>query len=256
MQSRTTEAGAWTASVQDYVNATQAPADVLRHELLLPAFLSFLGDVRGRAVLDVGCGDGTLLGRLRQLGADVAGIDSSPEMLHIARSVLPDVPLYCHDCTRPVPELLAGRFDGITANMVFHCVRDWGTVPGHLVRCLEPGGWLAFSILHPAFHQSPEQIAALKALTPRHSVWSFPVEAPYLQERAYEKTVANSAVTVTNWHRPISDYVRALVGAGLLIEAVDEPLLSAEAAQGAQFHASLLPRFLFVRAVRAGSRRG
>jgi ubiquinone/menaquinone biosynthesis C-methylase UbiE len=48
--------------------------------------LTLLGDVRGRYVLDVGCGDGDLAVELWRRGATVTGIDASPEMVEAARA--------------------------------------------------------------------------------------------------------------------------------------------------------------------------
>ncbi|WP_457624233.1 class I SAM-dependent methyltransferase, partial [Persephonella sp.] len=43
--------------------------------------IDLLGDIKGKKILDVGCGDGTLTLELVNRGADVIGIDSSPEMV-------------------------------------------------------------------------------------------------------------------------------------------------------------------------------
>src|SRR5215831_19034358 len=48
--------------------------------------LTLLGDVRGRDVLDVGCGDGDLAVELWRRGAAITGIDASPEMVEAARA--------------------------------------------------------------------------------------------------------------------------------------------------------------------------
>jgi SAM-dependent methyltransferase len=45
-----------------------------------------LGDVRGKTVLDFGCGAGQNLIPLRMRGADVIGIDISPQLVDIARA--------------------------------------------------------------------------------------------------------------------------------------------------------------------------
>jgi SAM-dependent methyltransferase len=48
--------------------------------------LQFLGDVRGRALLDVGTGTGRAALTLARAGARVTGIDASAEMLHVAEA--------------------------------------------------------------------------------------------------------------------------------------------------------------------------
>ena len=47
--------------------------------------LELVGDVRGRRVLDVGCGDGDLAIDLTKRGARVVGIDSSSVMINAAK---------------------------------------------------------------------------------------------------------------------------------------------------------------------------
>src|SRR4029079_17187809 len=52
--------------------------------------LSEAGDLRGRRVLDVGCGTGTLATWLAEhAAARVWGVDASPEMLAVARAKVP-----------------------------------------------------------------------------------------------------------------------------------------------------------------------
>jgi ubiquinone/menaquinone biosynthesis C-methylase UbiE len=49
--------------------------------------LRCLGDVKGKTVLDVGCGDGALTYRIAKKGADVIGIDNSEEGIKLAKEI-------------------------------------------------------------------------------------------------------------------------------------------------------------------------
>src|SRR5262245_53936637 len=50
------------------------------------SFLQLIGDVKGKRVLDVGCGDGHYTRILRKAGAaEVVGIDISDRMIKLAR---------------------------------------------------------------------------------------------------------------------------------------------------------------------------
>ena len=52
-----------------------------------PSALALLGDLSGRSVLDLGCGEGHYTRLLRQLGADqVLGVDLSSDMIELARA--------------------------------------------------------------------------------------------------------------------------------------------------------------------------
>ncbi|MFE7583187.1 class I SAM-dependent methyltransferase [Streptomyces gardneri] len=57
---------------------------------MLAAFVEKVDTVDGpRAVADLGCGTGRVAGHLRELGADVFGVDLSPGMIAVARETYP-----------------------------------------------------------------------------------------------------------------------------------------------------------------------
>lgn len=49
--------------------------------------LAHVGEVGGRAVLEIGCGDGRLAVKLAEMGAEVSAIDASPAMVSAAREL-------------------------------------------------------------------------------------------------------------------------------------------------------------------------
>ena len=53
--------------------------------LEMPATLELLGNVKGKKVLDYGCGSGIYLKLLKERGANIKGFDISEEMLKIAK---------------------------------------------------------------------------------------------------------------------------------------------------------------------------
>lgn len=65
------------------------------HREQLDFALRALGDVRGKWILDVGCGSGRISRHLAELGAQVRGIDFAPKVIDIARRQSPpDNPTY------------------------------------------------------------------------------------------------------------------------------------------------------------------
>src|SRR3954469_8105839 len=68
-------------SAKYHTNRPRAVSDYTE----LPAVVSLAGDVKGKRVLDVGCGPGRHSKRLLAKGAHVTGIDISEEMVNIAR---------------------------------------------------------------------------------------------------------------------------------------------------------------------------
>ena len=100
-----------------------------------------------RAVLDLGCGNGTYLAefRVRTAGARVIGADLSPEMLQAARTRLgAGVGLTRSDATA-LP-FAAGTFDLVLMSHVLQLVADVDRCVAEVGRGLAPGGCLVATV--------------------------------------------------------------------------------------------------------------
>lgn len=113
--------------------------------------LQILGDIAGKAVLDLGCGAAAWTVALARRGAGPVGIDSSPGQLGQARRVVREAGL-------ELPLVLADAEQLPFTDESFDVVAcDWGaksfTAPYRSVpeaaRVLRPGGLFAFSISSP-----------------------------------------------------------------------------------------------------------
>jgi toxoflavin synthase len=81
-----------------------------------------LGDIKGKSVLDLACGDGRLTRRLKKLGASkVIGIDLSSEMIKIAKEKEEQNPLGITYKVGKVGEIgKIGDFDVVVAGFLLH----------------------------------------------------------------------------------------------------------------------------------------
>lgn len=109
-----------------------------------------LGDVRGKRVLDVGCGAGVNAVTLARKGAEVTGLDISRQAIRLARrrAGINGVEERTRFVCAPVEtaELEPGRFDVIWGDGVLHhLLGDLDLVMGRLMRWTKPGGLLLFS---------------------------------------------------------------------------------------------------------------
>ena len=85
-----------------------------------PAMLRLAGDVRGRKILDAGCGTGPLSAELRHRGAEMTGFDGRPRDDRARpRRLGDDVPLTVADLARPLP-YADDTFDDVVASLVLH----------------------------------------------------------------------------------------------------------------------------------------
>ena len=105
---------------------------------------------RPRTVVDLGCGPGNLTSLLvdRWPGADVTGVDSSPEMIEKA-SGIDGVTWEVGDLrawAEPDPVALRAPIDVLVSNATLQWVPEHlDLLPGLLDR-VAPGGWLAFQV--------------------------------------------------------------------------------------------------------------
>jgi trans-aconitate methyltransferase len=139
----TTEAGfSWDA--EEYARNSAAQLGWAR-ELIEKLDLS-----GSESVLDIGCGDGKVTAEIarRLPRGRVVGIDSSQEMIRLARSAFPPT-------SRGNLDFLAGNalaldfnqeFDVVFSNATLHWVKDHGPVLRGAARSLRPGGRLLFQM--------------------------------------------------------------------------------------------------------------
>jgi ubiquinone/menaquinone biosynthesis C-methylase UbiE len=110
-----------------------------------------IGDVRGRRVLDVGCGTGRHALVLAAQGAEVVGLDPSPEMLDRAREKARARGLRVTLRQAAVSVLPArlGAYDLVLCCLVLSHVADLSEAVSVLASHVRPGGRVILSDFHP-----------------------------------------------------------------------------------------------------------
>lgn len=110
-----------------------------------------LGDVRGLAVADVGCGTGRHAVALAARGARVTAVDFSDGMMAKARTKNASFPVRfaVADLTQPLP-FSTGAFDGLVCGLVLDHIENLSSLLGELRRICRPGGFAVISNVHPA----------------------------------------------------------------------------------------------------------
>ncbi len=102
------------------------------------AALDLLDPQPGEAILDVGCGDGTLTEKILERGASVVGIDNSPSMVGAARARGLDARLM--DAAQLK---FSEAFDAVFSNATLHWVLDKERAARAIWFALKPGGRFA-----------------------------------------------------------------------------------------------------------------
>lgn len=108
-------------------------------------------DLRGKRVLDVGCGGGILTERIAQQGAITFGIDASPQMTAIARSHAQKTDLdirYIHTDIEHIDRFTPVGFDVILCMELLEHVPDFQSIILACKRVLNPGGRIIFATIN------------------------------------------------------------------------------------------------------------
>ncbi|HEX6690824.1 MAG TPA: bifunctional 2-polyprenyl-6-hydroxyphenol methylase/3-demethylubiquinol 3-O-methyltransferase UbiG [Burkholderiales bacterium] len=107
--------------------------------------------LKGKVVLDVGCGGGILTEAMTRLGAQVTGIDLSDKALRVAELHLHESGLkvsYLKQSAEAFAEQNAGAFDVVTCMELLEHVPEPDAMVAACARLLKPGGKAFFSTIN------------------------------------------------------------------------------------------------------------
>jgi ubiquinone/menaquinone biosynthesis C-methylase UbiE len=192
----------------------------MREDAFFPAVEALMGEVAGRRICDLACGQGRVARHLADRGASVVGIDLSARLLAIARHYEEAVPRgieYRHGDARSLDSIADSTFDGVVCHMALMDIPDLAPTLHSVARILQPGGWFVFSILHPCYHTARSGEMALPEGTVR-TIGRYFVEGYWRSD-----TRPGPPGKVGAYHRTLSTYVNALTEAGLTLERMSEP---------------------------------
>ncbi len=104
---------------------------------------TIIGDIKGKKVLDIGCGSGRLIGELRLFGAEVTACDISPEMVKRTQQKFPNIKVVEGDIEAlPFKD---GQFDMVIATFVIVHLRELQKAFDEVYRVLKKGGRFALT---------------------------------------------------------------------------------------------------------------
>ncbi|HZQ51453.1 MAG TPA: class I SAM-dependent methyltransferase [Bryobacteraceae bacterium] len=183
-----------------------------------PFFRELLPDLRGKRLLDLGCGFGWHCRYAREQGALFAvGVELSARMLSRAKQATNDPAIEYRQCAIEDAGFQADEFDVAISSLALHYVERFDTVCRNVYRWLKAGGAFVFSVEHPIY----TALAAQQwCLGPSGEQLHWPVDDYQEEGPRHARWFVGDVI---KYHRTLATYVNTLVDSGFSIAKVVEP---------------------------------
>lgn len=188
-----------------------------------PAMRKLLPDVKGKRVLDIGCGaGGNCLDFVNRGAENVTGIDLSEKMLELARENCSHEKItYLRISMSELSELPKpdGGFGLVYSSLAVHYAEDFPRLMREIYALTERGGTLLFSQEHPVM-----------TATEGEGHWNYDENGNKISytfsdyQRGGKRTVKWFVDSVEKYHRTFSEVINAVIAAGFTIEEICEPV--------------------------------
>lgn len=179
-----------------------------------PILMELMGDIRGKRILDLGCGDAAIGRELLTAGCNrYLGIEGSSKMAATARELLKGttgqvIEVNLNACTIP-----SDSFDLVISRLVLHYLLSLTDLFNQVYNGLVDGGRFIFSVEHPVITSSD---FAWRGQGKRGS-W---LVDDYFT--AGPRVVSWLGDEVTKYHRTVEDYFLLFRKAGFAVDDVRE----------------------------------
>lgn len=175
----------------------------------MPATLSLLKNIKGKKILDLGCGTGIYTKILKKRGAVVSGIDLSPKMIDIAKHHIKGVDFRVGSAYRLPYE--SGTFDMVLASLVIHYFSNLDKAFREIRRVLRKDGIFIFSTDNPVISVTHR----IKGKPRKYRVFT-----DYFKEGKFYEHWPKFGVRMPYQHFTFQTWIRTIVKNGFVIEDV------------------------------------
>jgi ubiquinone/menaquinone biosynthesis C-methylase UbiE len=243
----TDNAAAWDRFAAAYQEGAQLPTTVAHYGPDIPteAQLHLLGDLKGKRVLELGCGGAQCSIAFAKAGATAIGVDFSSEQLAFARRLCEREEVRIelrHGDLADLAFLRAESIDLVFSAYAFGYVENLGRVFRQVHRVLKQGAPLVFSLPHPAYDMLDDDAA--EPLLVRRSYFSQePID--YLW----------AGINFTDYHHTLSELYTGLIRASYRVDQIlePEPVAGRVRSQAWREAFTMVPRTLIIRARKEGN---
>ncbi|ACS79137.1 class I SAM-dependent methyltransferase [Maridesulfovibrio salexigens] len=178
-----------------------------------PSLQAMLPDLKGKTVLDLGCGSGEHSRHLQSKGANVTAIDISQTMIDlIQKQNQGSLKAYTQDISKGLPNELDESFDVVISGLTIHYIKDLTPLFSDINRVLKKEGKFIFSTHHPVFD--------LKSS----------ISGNYFEQEliTQEWDVIDEPVEVSFYRRPLTELFSAITRADFCVTGLNEGMVQNE----------------------------
>jgi SAM-dependent methyltransferase len=230
---------AWNRNAPRWIAQVRQRLDVLRENLNNPAFFDhFLDDLKGKNVIDLGCGEGRNTRLLAGRGARMTGIDIASKMIEAARRSEREEPMgieYRICSFTSLTGFADLSFDAAISTMAFMDSPDFDRAAQEAFRVLRPRGTLYFSVAHPCFWtRGSRWIIDDDAQSEGILTTDYWVDDSYtgvIRFACAPGNVTDMPVSIPHFPYRLETYINGLAQAGFRINRILEPRPSAADAE-------------------------
>ena len=204
----------WVESAGAWIDDQGSDGDWSRRVILDPALDELLNNIEGKAVLDLGCGEGRYSRKLKKRGANVTGIDPVPEFIERARS-LDTVSKYVEAKAENLP-LDDSSFDLVLSYLSIVDIVDLESASREIARVMRPGGQLVIVNISNLASTTPGWVKDKEGNKIYRTV------DRYMEHFAMDLEWRN--IRIRNYHRPLGYTLGLFLKLDFVLTQFIEPL--------------------------------
>jgi SAM-dependent methyltransferase len=179
-----------------------------------PTILEMVGDVTGKSVLDLGCGDGMFGTDLLHNGCiSYDGVEGSENMVKLATKNLKDTQGKVHLSSIESWDFSDKQYDLVVSRLALHYLADLKEVFQGVYHTLKDNGKFVFSVQHPVLLSSTQSAATTGAKT------DWIVDDYFHMGERIEPWIDKKVV---KYHRTVEEYFQLLKQVGFKIHDLRE----------------------------------
>mgnify|MGYP000932219541 CR=1 FL=1 len=230
----------WGSVAQWYDKHLEKNDDTYHMKVVYPNLLRMMGDVKGKHVLDLACGQGQFSRILVDGGAFLVGVDIGKELIALAEKKNTETKFKAHFFATPSHDMYMvkdGTQDVLVCVLALQNIEKLSETFREVSRVLKNGAKAYLVLNHPSFRN------------PTHTHWGYD-EHEQKQYRRVEAYMSESKIKIDmtpgaksnkqftySFHRPLQVYMKTFAKYGLAVTRLEEWVSHKESEKGPRQHA-------------------